>query len=79
MLVLNKKQFLMQTHKFSLIESVMNTLTGLLVSFCIQLIIYPVMNIPVRLEQNIIITLVFTGASIIRGYIIRRIFNKIKK
>jgi hypothetical protein len=57
----------------------MNTLTGLLVSFCIQLVIYPVMNIPVRLEQNVIITLVFTGASIIRGYIIRRIFNKIKK
>lgn len=49
---------------------------GLLVSFLIQLIIYPVMNIPVRLEQNIIITLVFTGASIGRGYIVRRIFNK---
>jgi hypothetical protein len=69
----------MQPRKLSIIESIINTLTGLLVSFCIQLVIYPVMNIPVRLEQNIIITLVFTGASIIRGYIIRRIFNKIKK
>ena len=66
----------MQTKKTSFIESLTNTLTGLLVSFLIQLIIYPVMNIPVRLEQNIIITLVFTGASIGRGYIVRRIFNK---
>ena len=66
----------MQTKKTSFIESLTNTLTGLLVSFLIQLIIYPVMNIPVRLDQNIIITLVFTGASIGRGYIVRRIFNK---
>lgn len=67
----------MQTKKISFIESLTNTLMGLLVSFLIQLIIYPVMNIPVRLEQNIIITLVFTGASIGRGYIVRRIFNKL--
>jgi hypothetical protein len=65
----------MQTRKYSLLESVTNTLVGLLVSFGIQLVIYPAMDIPVRIEQNIIITLVFTGASILRGYIIRRIFN----
>lgn len=68
----------MQNKRLSLIESLTNTFTGLLVSFVIQLIIYPVLNIPVRLEQNAIITLVFTGASILRGYIVRRIFNKIK-
>ena len=65
----------MQSKKRSLTEAVTNTLTGLLVSFAIQLIIYPVMNIPVRIEQNIIITLVFTSASIIRGYVVRRLFN----
>jgi len=68
----------MQTKKISLIESITNTLTGLMISFLIQLIIYPVMNIPVRLEQNIIITLVFTGVSIMRGYFVRRIFNNFK-
>ncbi|MEN6569028.1 MAG: hypothetical protein ABFC18_03345 [Rikenellaceae bacterium] len=67
----------MQKRKISFIEAVTNTLAGLIVSFCIQLIIYPLLNIPVRLEQNIIITLVFTGASILRGYIVRRIFNKL--
>lgn len=65
----------MQNRRYSLIESLTNTLTGLIVSFIIQLIIYPVLGIPVRLEQNIIITLVFTFASIVRGYLVRRIFN----
>lgn len=68
----------MQNKRLSLIESLTNTFTGLLVSFIIQLIIYPAMNIPVRLEQNIIITLIFTIASILRGYIVRRCFNKLK-
>ena len=69
----------MQRKRLSLIEAIANTLAGLLVSFGIQLIIYPVMGIPVRLEQNIIITLVFTAASIARGYFIRRIFNNLKQ
>jgi len=67
----------MQTKKYSLIESLTNTFTGLLISFVIQLIIYPAMGIPVRIEQNVIITFVFTVASILRGYIVRRIFNRI--
>jgi hypothetical protein len=69
----------MQNKKLSLIESLTNTFTGLIVSFGIQLIIYPVMGIPVKLHQNVIITIVFTVASIFRGYIVRRCFNKIRK
>lgn len=66
----------MQSKKHSLIESITNTLIGFMVSLLIQLIIYPVMGIPVKFSQNIIITLVFTIVSILRGYIVRRIFNK---
>lgn len=66
----------MQSKKHSLIESVTQTVVGLVVSFGIQLVIYPMLNIPVTLSQNVIITAVFFVASIGRGYIIRRIFNK---
>ena len=69
----------MQSRKFSVLEIVVNVLTGLIISFLIQLVIYPLLNIPVTLEQNMIITIVFFVASFIRGYIIRRIFNKINK
>ena len=66
-----------QSKRHSMIEAVVNVITGLLISFLIQLWIYPLMNIPVTLNQNIFITCVFFAASFIRGYIIRRIFNAI--
>jgi len=65
----------MQSKQKSLIESVTNTIIGLVTSFIIQLIIYPVLSIPVTLKQNAIITIVFFVASIGRGYLIRRFFN----
>ena len=68
----------MQTKKHSTIESLTNTVVGLLTSFAIQLVIYPLLNIPVTLNQNIIITVVFFVVSFLRGYVIRRFFNKIK-
>jgi uncharacterized protein YacL len=67
-----------QSKKHSLIETTTNIIVGLITSFLIQLAIYPLLNIPVSINQNIIITIVFFVASFIRGYVIRRIFNKIK-
>lgn len=66
-----------QTKRKSLLEAVVNTVSGLVISFIIQLIIYPTMGIPVKLYQNVIITFVFFIASIIRSYLVRRIFNKL--
>tara|TARA_R110002110_G_scaffold201607_4_gene412617 strand:+ start:782 stop:988 length:207 start_codon:yes stop_codon:yes gene_type:complete len=66
----------MQSKKYSIIESVANTSIGLVTSFIIQLIIYPLLDIPVSIGQNIIITFVFFIASVLRGYLIRRYFNK---
>ena len=68
----------MQSKKHSTLESLTNTIVGLLTSFAIQLVIYPLLNIPVTLNQNIIITVVFFVVSFLRGYLIRRFFNKIR-
>ena len=65
----------MQKRSKSAFESLTNTVTGLLTSFIIQIIIYPLLDIPVTFSQNILITLVFFIASFLRGYLIRRIFN----
>ena len=64
-----------QTKKQSIVESITQTVIGLVTSFLIQLIIYPILNIPVTFSQNLIITFVFFLASILRGYVIRRFFN----
>jgi membrane protein YdbS with pleckstrin-like domain len=65
-----------QSKKHSAIESITNVIVGLVISFLIQIVIYPLLGIPVTMSQNLIITLVFFVASFIRGFIIRRIFNQ---
>lgn len=67
-----------QTKKQSVIESITQTLIGLGTSIAVQLIIYPLMGIPVSFKQNLIITAIFFVVSIIRGYLVRRFFNKSK-
>lgn len=66
-----------QTKQKSLIESVIQTIIGLGTSILIQVILYPIMGIPVTFSQNLIITLVFFTVSIVRGYFVRRIFEKL--
>lgn len=66
-----------QTKRKSLIESVVQTIIGLGTSILIQIIIYPMMGIPVTFSQNLVITLVFFTVSIVRGYFVRRIFEKL--
>jgi hypothetical protein len=66
----------MQSKKSSFYESMVNVAAGLLISFTIQVVMYPLMGIDVKISQNILITFVFLLASLIRGYVIRRIFNK---
>jgi hypothetical protein len=65
----------MQNKKHSFLESIFQTVIGLGTSILIQLILYPLMGIPVTFTQNVIITIVFFIVSIIRGYLIRRYFN----
>lgn len=65
-----------QSKKKSVVEAMTNTVTGLLTSFLIQIIIYPVLDIEVTIGENITITFVFFCASFFRSYIIRRIFNR---
>jgi hypothetical protein len=68
-----------QSKKHSIIESIVQTIIGLGTSIIIQVVLYPLMGIPVTFSQNLIITSVFFVVSIIRGYLVRRIFNELKQ
>jgi len=68
----------MQSIKNSLLETTVNIITGLLISFLIQLWIYPLLGIKISINQNLITTAVFFIASFLRGFIIRRLFNRMK-
>ena len=64
-----------QTRKQSLIEQCVSTGIGYLVALATQIAVFPIFNLHVEWHENIVISLIFTGVSIIRGYAVRRFFN----
>jgi hypothetical protein len=67
-----------QTRLGSVVETVANTVVGYLVNFVANLLILPLFGFNVSLAQNAVLGLLYTGISIIRGYLLRRAFNQIK-
>lgn len=68
-----------QSKKHSLIEAITNTTVGFGISLLSISIILPLMGFETSIEQNITLTIYFTLISIVRSYILRRIFNKKSK
>lgn len=60
----------------SLIEALLSTFIGLVVSFTANLMLMPMLGIPVSLSQNFILTVAFTFVSVARSYLVRRFANK---
>ena len=65
----------MQTPRQSLIETLCGTALGFLIAFLPQLFIMQHYGIATTLSQDAMITVFFTGISILRGYAVRRFFN----
>lgn len=66
-----------QSKKFSLIESATNVAIGYGVAVSAQMAIFPLYDIEISINQNLEIGMLFTLISLVRSYVIRRIFNKI--
>ena len=69
----------MQTKYQSLIESLINILIGYLTALLSQLLIFPLFDIYVTFQDNLLIGLYFTIISLIRSYLVRRYFNSKNK
>ena len=66
----------MQTKFQSLLESFINILIGYFTALLSQILIFPLFNIYVSTQDNLLIGFYFTIISLIRSYLIRRYFNK---
>jgi multisubunit Na+/H+ antiporter MnhF subunit len=64
-----------QSRRMSAIESLTDTLVGLLVSVCVTYFILPLWGLNPSLMEATEITLVYVVLSFVRKYIIRRFFN----
>lgn len=67
----------MQSKLQSLIESFTNILIGYLTALLSQVLIFPLFDIYVTFQDNLLIGLYFTIISLIRSYLVRRYFNYI--
>lgn len=66
-----------QSKRMSLAETCLSTVIGYAIAIASQYIIFPVFGIYIPLSAHMIMGGFFTIVSIIRGYLIRRLFNRI--
>ncbi len=63
-----------QRRSMSLVEATVGTLAGFLVSLALTFTVLPLFGYPVTASHAWGITTIYTAASILRGYVIRRLF-----
>jgi len=67
----------MQSKLDSLLESLTNITIGFTVATISNFIVLPMFGYDVTAGDSILIAIVFTIISLVRSYIIRRVFNKL--
>jgi uncharacterized membrane-anchored protein len=65
-----------QSRLHSTVEALTGTAVGFIVSVILGMIVYPLYGHAFSLGDNIQITMIFTVASVLRGYAVRRVFNR---
>ena len=68
-----------QTRTGSAVEAVANVLVGYGVALVSQLIIFAAYDVRLSLGQNAMIGVWFTMISLVRSYLLRRLFNRWRK
>ena len=66
-----------QSIKGSVLESVTSTVIGWYVALSTQLLVFPLFGIYLEFNTNLLISVIFTVVSIIRGFLVRRLFNSL--
>ena len=66
-----------QSRRMSAAESVANVAVGYGIALITQVVVFDALAIPVSLGQNLCIGAVFTVVSLVRSYLLRRMFNRL--
>ena len=67
-----------QTRLMSLIEAITNVVVGYGVAVATQMLVFPVFGLHTTLAQNLQMGGIFTGVSILRSFLLRRVFEAIR-
>lgn len=64
-----------QSRFMSLVEATTNVVVGFFVAMATQVLLFPLLGLSVSVQDNLIIGSVFTVVSLVRGFVLRRLFE----
>jgi hypothetical protein len=67
----------MQSRRMSLVESLANVVVGYGIAVATQAAVFPLFGLQASLTENGAIGGIFTGVSILRSYLMRRLFERL--
>lgn len=67
-----------QSRRMSFIESAANVVVGYVLAILTQLAVFPLFGLEAALSEHLAIGLAFVGISLVRGYLLRRLFERIR-
>ena len=65
-----------QSRRMSAVEAVVSTAIGYIVAVATQMVVFPIFGLRVGVIENLGIGLAFTAVSIVRSYLVRRLFEQ---
>ena len=65
-----------QPRRMSLIEAVTNVVVGYVLAVATQIVVFPWFGLQPSLGENLALGLAFTSISLVRGYTLRRLFER---
>ena len=67
-----------QSRRNSLVEAATNVIVGYALAVGMQIAVFPLFGIHIALGDQLAIGLAFTGVSLARGYVLRRLFERFR-
>jgi hypothetical protein len=64
-----------QSRRYSMAETLFSTAAGFFVSLLLTAVVLPWLGHDITAGQNVMLTTIFTVASVVRGYVVRRLFE----
>jgi hypothetical protein len=65
-----------QSRRMSLIEAVTNVAVGYVLAVATQIIVFPWFGLHASIRENLAISALFTGISLLRSFALRRLFER---
>lgn len=67
-----------QSRAMSLVEAITNVVVGYVLAIATQILLFPWFGLEAAFGEHLAIGIVFVGVSLVRGYLLRRLFERLR-